>query len=130
MMTQTDKTADTNKGEVRPPANKNAKLEDKIADEKDDELADEVSQMDTKEISESHAECIVIAITVDRWYRCTLSLNAIQADIQMHRILEAVREARRQLGIEICCEIVELNERQLDALCLQPGARSRLKPAF
>jgi hypothetical protein len=52
MMAQTDKTADTNKGEVRPPANKNAKLEDKIADEKDDELADEVSQMDTKEISE------------------------------------------------------------------------------
>ena len=40
-MTQADKPADTSKGEVRPPASKNPKLEDKIADEKDDELADE-----------------------------------------------------------------------------------------
>jgi hypothetical protein len=41
MMTQADKPADTSKGEVRPPASKNPKLEDKIADEKDDEMEDE-----------------------------------------------------------------------------------------
>jgi hypothetical protein len=37
---ETEKPAD-NKGEVRPSAGKKPKLEDKIADEKDDELAKE-----------------------------------------------------------------------------------------
>jgi hypothetical protein len=46
-MTQTDETAD-NKGDVRPPAHKNAKLEDKIADEKDDEMAEESASDERK----------------------------------------------------------------------------------
>jgi hypothetical protein len=41
------------------------------------------------------------------------------APLQTLRILEAARGARKQPGIEICCEVVELNPRQLDMLCLQ-----------
>jgi hypothetical protein len=47
MMTQADKTAD-NKGEVRPSTNKNEKLENRIADEKDDEMEDESSADERK----------------------------------------------------------------------------------
>jgi hypothetical protein len=46
------------------------------------------------------------------------------APFQMLRILEAAREARRQPEIEICCEVVELNERQLDALCLESRSKA------
>ena len=46
-MTQADKTAD-NKGEVRPSTDKDAKLEDKIADEKDDEMAGESASDERK----------------------------------------------------------------------------------
>ena len=38
---ETDSTADTDKAEVRPLSDKHPKLEDKIADEKDDEMTDE-----------------------------------------------------------------------------------------
>jgi hypothetical protein len=47
MMTQADKTTD-NRGEVRPLTHKNAKLEDKIADEKDDEMVDDSSSDERK----------------------------------------------------------------------------------
>jgi hypothetical protein len=39
MMTQSNETADHN-GEVRPSAGRNEKLEDKIADEKDEQIGD------------------------------------------------------------------------------------------
>jgi len=38
-MTQADKTAD-HKGEVRPSPGRNEQLEDKIADEKDEQIGD------------------------------------------------------------------------------------------
>jgi hypothetical protein len=47
MMTQPDKKAD-DKGEVRPSTHKNAKLEDKIADEKNEEMADEIASDERK----------------------------------------------------------------------------------
>jgi hypothetical protein len=40
---------------------------------------------------------------------------------QSMRLLEAAREARNQSGIDICCEAVELNETQVERLCLRPG---------
>lgn len=46
-MTQTEKTAD-DKGEVRPSTDKDAKLEDEIADEKDDEMTDESASDERK----------------------------------------------------------------------------------
>jgi hypothetical protein len=39
MMTQSNETAE-NKGEVRPSPGRNEKLEDKIADEKDEQIGD------------------------------------------------------------------------------------------
>jgi hypothetical protein len=41
-------TPPDNKGEVRPSTDKNEKLEDKIAGEKDDELADESASDERK----------------------------------------------------------------------------------
>ena len=46
---------------------------------------------------------------------------AQMAPFQTLRLLEAAREARSQAGIEIHCEAVELNQRQIDELCLQPS---------
>jgi hypothetical protein len=37
------------------------------------------------------------------------------------RILEAARQAWIEPGIDVCCEAVELNQRQIEVLCLQPG---------
>jgi hypothetical protein len=47
MMTQANETAD-HKGEVRPSSNTNEQLEDKIADEKDDAMADEAASHELK----------------------------------------------------------------------------------
>ena len=38
------------------------------------------------------------------------------APFQTLRLLEAAREARNQPGTEICCEAVELNQKQLDLI--------------
>jgi hypothetical protein len=46
--------------------------------------------------------------------------GAGMSPLQAVRMLKAANEARRQPGIEICCEVVELNQRQIEALCLQP----------
>lgn len=43
------------------------------------------------------------------------------APFQTLRILEAARDARRQPGIDICCETVELTEKQMEHLCLRAG---------
>ena len=43
------------------------------------------------------------------------------APFQTLRLLEAAREARMQPGMDICCEAVELTEKQIDLLCLRPG---------
>ena len=43
------------------------------------------------------------------------------APFQTLRLLEAAREARLQPGIDICCEAVELTQKQVDLLCLRPG---------
>jgi hypothetical protein len=45
------------------------------------------------------------------------------APFQTLRLLEAAREARLQPGIDICCEAVELTEKQVDLLCLRPCSR-------
>jgi hypothetical protein len=37
------------------------------------------------------------------------------------RVLEAARQAWIEPGIDVCCETVELNQRQIEVLCLQPG---------
>ena len=41
------------------------------------------------------------------------------APFRTYRLLEAAREARLHPGIDICCEAVELTQKQLEALCLQ-----------
>jgi hypothetical protein len=46
---------------------------------------------------------------------------AQMAPFQTLRLLEAAREARNQPAIEVCCEAVELNQKQIDELCLQPS---------
>jgi hypothetical protein len=46
---------------------------------------------------------------------------AQMAPFQTLRLLEAAREARMQPGIDICCEAVELTQRQVDQLCLRSG---------
>jgi hypothetical protein len=43
------------------------------------------------------------------------------APFQTLRLLEAARAARNQPGIDIYCEAVELNQKQIDVMCLQPG---------
>lgn len=43
------------------------------------------------------------------------------APFQTLRLLEAAREARNQPRMDICCEAVELNQKQIDLMCLQPG---------
>ena len=43
------------------------------------------------------------------------------APFQTLRLLEAAREAGLQPGIDICCEAVELTQKQVDLLCLRPG---------
>jgi hypothetical protein len=50
------------------------------------------------------------------------SVRAAQiAPFQMLRLVEAARDARIQPGIDICCEAVELSQRQVDLLCLRSG---------
>jgi hypothetical protein len=49
-MTQVDQSAD-GKGEVRPAAGKNEKLEDKVADEKDTELVSDGPVEERKRVS-------------------------------------------------------------------------------
>jgi hypothetical protein len=39
--------------------------------------------------------------------------------LQSLRLLEAAREARMNPDLEICCEVIELDDRQLQKLCLQ-----------
>ena len=46
---------------------------------------------------------------------------AQMAPFQTLRLLEAAREARLQPGIDICCEAVELTQKQVDLLSLRPG---------
>jgi hypothetical protein len=46
---------------------------------------------------------------------------AQMAPFQTVRLLEAAREARRQPGMDICCEAVELTPMEIEALCLRPG---------
>jgi hypothetical protein len=43
------------------------------------------------------------------------------APFQTLRLLEAAREARKQPGVDIYCEAVELNPEQVAAMCLQAG---------
>lgn len=51
--------------------------------------------------------------------------SAIQAaritPFQTLRMLEAAREARLHRGIDICCEAVELTDKQIEKMCLRPG---------
>jgi hypothetical protein len=50
------------------------------------------------------------------------SVRAAQiAPFQTLRLLEAAREARIQPGTDICCEAVELSQKQIDLLCLRSG---------
>ena len=46
---------------------------------------------------------------------------ADMAPFQTLRLLEAAREARIQPGIDICCEAVELSQKQVDLLFLRSG---------
>jgi hypothetical protein len=39
--------------------------------------------------------------------------------LQSLRLIEAAREARIYPDLEICCEVVELSDQQLQTLCLQ-----------
>ena len=67
-------------------------------------------------VSAIHLNDEVLAVAVRK---------AEMGPLQTLRILEAATEARKQPGVEVCCEVVELTPRQLDLLCLQPR-RDRL----
>jgi hypothetical protein len=50
--------------------------------------------------------------------------TADMAPFQTLRLLEAAREARNQPGTEICCEAVELNQKQLDLIAANASRTS------
>ena len=63
----------------------------------------------------------VSAIHLDDKVLAAAVKSAQLAPFQTLRLLEAAREARMQPGIDICCEAVELTQKQVDLLCLRPG---------
>lgn len=46
------------------------------------------------------------------------------APFQMLRLLEAARQAKNQPGTEICCEVVELNQKQLELISANASRKS------
>ena len=40
--------------------------------------------------------------------------------LETYRIVEAAREARSNPDLDICCEAINLSQRQIDVLCLRP----------
>ena len=54
----------------------------------------------------------------DLAYAATVKAAGL-APFQTLRLLEAAREARNHPGIDICCEALELDQKQIDAMSLQ-----------
>jgi hypothetical protein len=64
---------------------------------------------------------VVSAIHLNDRVFATAVRAAQMAPFQTLRLLEAAREARNQPGIDICCEGVELNQNQIDLMCMRPS---------
>ena len=64
---------------------------------------------------------LVSAIHLNNDVLAKVVRTAQMAPFQTLRLLEAAREAQMQPGIDICCEAVDLTEKQVDLLCLRAG---------
>lgn len=65
---------------------------------------------------EAEDRAVFTAIHLNDKVFATVVRAADIAPFQTLRLLEAAREARNQPGVEICCEAVELNQKQVSVI--------------